>query len=93
MDNLKNLRILAIVEGISMLVILFVTMPLKYIYNNPMPNKFSGMIHGFLFISYLYMVYACNIKQKWDKKTLIILVLAAIIPFGPFIIDKKYLKS
>ncbi len=92
MDNLKKLRIVAIVEGISMLVILFVTMPLKYMYNNPMPNKFSGIIHGFLFMTYLYYVYTCNLTQKWDKKTLVILVLASILPFGPFIIDKKYLK-
>lgn len=93
MDNLKKLRIIAIIEGLSFLVILFVTMPLKYIYNNPIPNKFSGIIHGFLFISYLYFVYICNMTQKWDKKTIIILILASIVPFGPFIIDKKYLKN
>ena len=57
--NLKSLlgqlRILAILEGISYLL-LGLTMPLKYWYNMGMPNKIVGMIHGVLFIAFCLWV-------------------------------------
>lgn len=36
--SLRNFRILAFVEGVSFLLILFVTMPLKYLYEMPGPK-------------------------------------------------------
>ena len=48
--QLGKFRILAFIEGVSFLVILFITMPLKYVLEIPLPNKIFGMLHGVLFI-------------------------------------------
>ena len=87
---LKNFRRLAFFEGISFLLILFVTMPLKYLFNNPMPNKVIGMIHGVLFLGYIVFALMLKAELKWDTKKTAIILFCSVIPFGTFWMDKKY---
>lgn len=90
---LKTFRITSFLEGISYLLILFVTMPLKYIWDNGAPNKVIGMAHGFLFIGYIVLAILMKSERKWNNKTLAIVLLCSIIPFGTFWMDKKYLRE
>lgn len=90
---LKSFRILSFLEGISFLIILFITMPLKYFYDTGGPNKIIGMSHGFLFLGYIVMAFLMKEKLKWNNKTLGIVLLCSVIPFGTFWMDKKYLKD
>ena len=62
---LGQLRILAITEGISYLL-LGLTMPLKYSYQMGIPNKIIGMIHGILFITFCLWIIRFAIKKKWS---------------------------
>lgn len=85
---LKILSIVAILEGISYLL-LFITMPLKRIYAMPAPNYYVGMSHGVLFIAYILLVFLANNQQKWSVKTQFYAYLASLIPFGTFVAEKK----
>jgi integral membrane protein len=85
------LRVLAILEGITYLA-LFITMPLKYMYDMGMPNKIVGMAHGVFFIGYCLMVYYVNTEVKWSLKTNFWAYLAAFIPAGTFVADVKIFK-
>ncbi len=89
---LNAFRITAILEGISYLLILAVTMPLKYLADMPMPNKYVGYAHGFLFIAYIILAIVFWKKKKCSIKKGIILLLASLLPFATFYVDKKYLK-
>lgn len=91
-STLGVLRILALLEGISYLL-LALTMPLKYIYEMPTPNKIVGMAHGFLFIAYCIMVFVVNQERKWNFLTNIWAYLASLIPFGTFVADAKIFKK
>ncbi|MGY3794744.1 DUF3817 domain-containing protein [Aquimarina litoralis] len=86
-------RLISYLEGISYLLILFVTMPLKYLFASPEPNKVIGMAHGFLFLLYIVFAFLIKPEKKWNNKTLIIVLLCSIIPFGTFWMDKKYLSK
>ncbi len=90
---ITSFRIISYLEGISYLLILFVTMPLKYMFESPEPNKVIGMAHGFLFL--IYIVFAIMVKpeKQWNNKTLGIVLLCSVIPFGTFWMDRKHLKS
>jgi integral membrane protein len=68
-------------------------MPLKYLYEMPMPNKIVGMAHGFLFIAYCIMVFVVNQEKKWSFLTNMWAYLASLIPFGTFIMDAKVFKK
>ncbi|WP_299436131.1 DUF3817 domain-containing protein [uncultured Aquimarina sp.] len=86
-------RLISYLEGISYLLILFITMPLKYLFASPEPNKVIGMAHGFLFLIYIVFAFLVKPEKKWNNKTLGIVLLCSVIPFGTFWMDGKYLKS
>ena len=67
-------------------------MPLKYIWKSPQMVQSVGMAHGVLFL--LYIAGAVYISQKlsWPTKTLAIAVFCSVIPFGPFYVERKFLK-
>lgn len=90
--SIATVRKIAIAEGISYLAFA-VTMPLKYSLDIMWPNKIVGWAHGLLFIFYwLAMLWAWR-KLKWNFGTLVILLLASLIPVAPFWIEKKYLQA
>lgn len=89
----KSFKIIAILEGISFLAILFVTMPLKYLFETPYPNQVVGMAHGFLFLAYIVLAFLIKAELKWNFKTLLIVLVCSVIPFGTFWMERKYLKN
>lgn len=86
-------RIIAFMEGISFLIILFVTMPLKYIFNMPEPNKVIGMAHGVLFIAYIAVALLLHFRFKWKISFTLKVLAASIIPFGTFYIERKLFRD
>ena len=90
--TLKNVfRFIAMLEGISYLFLIIATL-IKYLLNNEQYVKAFGMPHGILFVLYVIMVFFLQKKMQWDIKSLIIIIIASIIPCGVFYVDYKYLK-
>ncbi len=89
---IKTFRIIALLEGVSFILLLFIATPIKYIGEDPSYVKMLGMPHGLLFIGYVILAMVIRSEQKWDGKKTFIILLAAIIPFGTFYVDKKYLR-
>jgi len=89
---LNLFRITSILEGISYLALFAVTMPLKYLANIPMPNKYVGYAHGVLFIAYVLIAAIFWFQKKWSLKRGFILMIASLLPFATFYVDEKYLK-
>lgn len=85
-------RITAFLEGISYLLLLFVAVPIKYLNGDPQYVKLLGMPHGLLFVAYIVLVIWLKPDFKWSKKDFIIVLLASVIPFGTFYVEKKFLK-
>ncbi|NQZ75712.1 MAG: DUF3817 domain-containing protein [Ekhidna sp.] len=82
-------RLLAHMEGISFLLILMITMPLKYYYDMPGPNKVIGMAHGLLFVLYILATLQFLLQGKWNFKITFLAILASIVPFGTFYFTAK----
>lgn len=89
----KIFRIVGWIEGASLLALFFIAMPIKYILGIPEATKLAGSIHGFLFIAYILLAFQTASALKWPKKILTNAILGAIVPFGTFIFDKKYLTQ
>ena len=91
---MKNLfRFISFFEGISFLLLVFIAVPIKYFEGNEFYVKLLGMPHGILFILYIVLLVFIQKQMKWDIKTIGIVAIASIIPFGTFYVDKKYLRS
>ena len=91
--QIGRLRVIAFIEGVSFLIILFVTMPLKYYAAMPQPNKVIGMIHGVLFLYYVISVIQTKVEYSWDWKKTGLALLASIVPFGTFWADVKLFRE
>jgi integral membrane protein len=81
---------IAFLEGISLLLLLFFAMPMKYLLDQKIYVEIIGMTHGILFIVYVLWAIFLKILHQWDFKLFIIIFLASIIPFGTFYVEKKY---
>lgn len=86
-------RITAVLEGLSYILLLFIAVPFKYLQDDPQFVKMLGMPHGLFFMAYIVLAVMLGAELKWPNKTLFIALVAAIIPFGTFYINKKYLRN
>jgi integral membrane protein len=93
LQMLKIFKITAILEGISYLVLfsnmLFIKPTNLVLYKTLLYP--IGMSHGVLFIGYVLLAFLLKKAQNWSFETFGIIMIASLLPFGTFYIEKKYL--
>jgi integral membrane protein len=88
-----RLRILGFLEGISLIVLVFIAVPMKYLAGQPSLVKLIGPIHGLLFTFFVITTLSVATTYRWKfSQTSWKVLLACIIPFGTFYIDKHILS-
>ncbi len=91
--NLGRLRLLALLEGLSLIALVFIAMPVKYMGSDPTLVKVIGPIHGVLFILFVLYTINVSIEENWSfGRTTWKVLLASIIPFGTFYVDRTILR-
>ena len=83
------LRRFSLVEGISTLVLFLVAMPLKYVLGYPMAVTYVGWVHGVLFVGLWLLFLLVAGMRKIPVLLALLGMIAAIFPFGPFLIDGR----
>lgn len=92
--KIGRLRILGFLEGLSLLILVCIAVPLKYAFESPALSKQLGPIHGAIFLVFLLNTLSVGIEQGWKFWTTTWKVLlACFIPFGTFYIDHKIFKQ
>jgi len=92
-STLGRFQIIAWLEGISLILLVFITMPVKYLLEIREPNQIIGLLHGILFVLYVLISIQTSIERKWTIKTLFWALLAAILPFGTFYFTRRMLPK
>jgi integral membrane protein len=91
--SIGRLRVIAFLEGISLIILVFVGVPMKYYFGNHSVVTVLGPIHGALFILYVFNALHVGLEQKWRFwGTTWKVLLASVVPFGTFYIDSKILR-
>ena len=85
---LRRLRTVGLIEGISTLVLFGIAMPMKYIGDMPMAVRIVGSIHGGLFVALVFMFVLGMKKIPLSPQLTAAGIAAAVVPFGPFVIDR-----
>ncbi|MDI9874933.1 DUF3817 domain-containing protein [Flectobacillus rivi] len=92
--KLGRIRIIGFLEGLSLLVLIFVAIPMKHLFHNPALSKFLGPIHGAIFLVFVLNTMSLAIEQNWKFRTTTWkIIVACFIPFGTFYIDYKIFKN
>jgi integral membrane protein len=86
---LARLRTIGIIEGASFLLLLFVAMPLKYVWDMPIYVRIVGSAHGLLWVLYLAALGEVWITLKWNMARVAQAFIASVLPFGPFVLDAR----
>jgi integral membrane protein len=89
MNTLNIFRKVAVAEGISYVLLIFIAMPLKYWADMPLAVKYTGWAHGLLFVLYIALLVMAWSEYKWSLKKSALIGLASLLPFAPFYVDKK----
>lgn len=90
-QQIKLFKWVSILEGVSFLLLLFIAMPLKYIWDMPQMVQVTGMFHGILFIAYILGAFYMFKPLQWNLRTLLVVCFSSVLPFGPFYVEKKFL--
>jgi integral membrane protein len=84
-----RLRLLGMIEGASFIVLLGIAMPLKYALDYPMAVRVVGLVHGILFVLFTVALFHVWQTRPWTTGRAALVFLAALLPFGPFVIDRR----
>lgn len=86
---LGRFRAVALLEGVSYLLLFGVTMPLKYLADMPLPNKVVGMAHGVLSVVYVGLLIEVALKSRWSVLRSLVALFASLLPFGAFVLEAR----
>jgi len=86
---LGRLRLVSLLEGASLLVLLGVAVPLKYLAHLPGPVRVVGMVHGLLFVAYCVLLLQNTIARDWSVRKAALGLLLAVLPFGAFYAERR----
>jgi integral membrane protein len=76
------------VEGYSYLLLLFIAMPLKYLFHTPDYVRPIGSIHGVLFVAFMLLLALMFFKVKLSFKNSVFAFLMSLVPFGTFFLKR-----
>ena len=88
-DPLARFRLVALLEGLSFLALLFIAMPLKYLAGMPLGVKLVGWAHGMLFVLYLLLLVEVAATHRWPLVRILGAFIASLVPFGTFVLDAR----
>ena len=91
--SIGRLRVIGFWEGVSFLVLLGIAMPLKYYAGQPGAVRVVGMAHGILFMLYVWAAIQAALDHHWTWKRTAIVLVASLLPAGPFVVDAKLLRE
>src|SRR5690606_26970859 len=88
MQALKHFRLVAFLEGLSFLALLFIAMPLKYMADLPMAVRVTGSLHGLLFVAFVFLLFRAAAERDWSIKRSAGAFVSSLVPFGTFVLDR-----
>ncbi|MBB5352171.1 integral membrane protein [Haloferula luteola] len=91
-DPIGRIRWVGRIEAVSFLFLLGVAMPMKYLADQEIWVKVTGMAHGVLFLLLLLLVGIAWLEKCIPLKTAAMVMGASLLPFGPFVVDSRLAK-
>ena len=88
MNPQRSFRVVAYLEGVSLLLLVLVAMPLKYGMGEPIAVKILGPLHGLFFLAYLAVLQSAALAFEWPRRTIFLALAASILPGGTLVLDR-----
>ena len=82
-------RVAAWVTGIGLVILVFVAMPLKYFFGQPLLVAIVGMTHGFLYMAYIVITLLLAERCRWRPVDALVILVAGTIPLASFFAERR----
>jgi integral membrane protein len=92
-NALRTLRFLSFAEGASLLGLLFIGMPLKYVFAAPMAVRVLGSLHGVLFLALVSTALQAVLAGALASAKAVRIVGWSVVPFGFLAISRVWRKD
>ena len=85
---LNAFRLLSLIEGLSLITLLFVAMPARYQFGVDFVWP-VGMAHGVLWLAFVAMSLLVSHLQRWSVLAWLLALLCSVVPFGFLVLDAR----
>lgn len=85
---IRQMRLASVLEATTLMLLVFVAMPLKYGLGIREATSVMGPVHGLAFVYYLWMLIQVVLAGGWTRSTIVRMVLSAFIPLAGFINER-----
>ncbi len=92
-DHRKFIYWLAFLDGIALLVLAGIAVPVKYMLDIPIGVKILGPLHGMLFLSLMIASISGVTRGLLKPSLATLLFIGALIPLGAFYADYRLKKA
>lgn len=89
MPHRKLIYWLAFSDGIALLALVCVAVPVKYLLDQPLGVKLLGPLHGALFLSLAAATLSALARKILRPDLALWLLMGALLPLGAFFADHK----
>ena len=86
---LRAYRVMAWVTGVGLVILVFVAMPLKYFFGQPMLVSLVGMLHGFFYMAYIVCTLVLAERCRWRPLDALVILLCGTIPLASFFAERR----
>lgn len=90
---LRNYRVAAWITGIVLIVLAFVAMPMKYLFDDPTLVSVIGPMHGFLYMGYIVCTLILAERCRWKPVQALLVLLAGTVPVASFIAERQVTRE
>ena len=90
---IRLFRFFGLADGVSLLILLGIAVPLKYLADLPLAVTYVGSIHGAIFIAYVMSIVIVQVTVGWKIYWSLLGIGAAFIPFANFVLDRAVKKQ
>jgi|LakMenEpi03Aug12_release.lakeMendotaPanAssembly.Ray.scaffolds.fasta_scaffold629893_2 integral membrane protein len=88
--DVKNFLLVGKLEGYSYLILLFIAMPLKYFFDIPEAVRITGMLHGVLFVGFIFTIVVLFSNKIFNIKQGFLAFVLSLIPFGTLYLKRLF---
>ena len=90
---MKFFRLVSLIEGLSLLTLLFVAMPLRSWAGMDEAVTLVGWVHGILFLLYGAVALVISHLQRWSIGYWLLVFLLGAVPFGFLLVDHQLRRA
>src|SRR6266702_941825 len=87
------MRLVSLFEGATLLILVFIAVPLRHIGDYRMGTMIMGPVHGAAFLLYFWMLVRTISAGSVEKRDALRLVVTAFVPFRAFLNERLLHKA